>query len=231
MSNVFHLNAPLKGVIIQLVHLLQVLLTKCLLIQKKIFVDESSGPISDNTISCLDCEKFHGYESVKHESSLKDLTETSLKVFNLLLAVIPESSIMGGAAKNRRAKKIKLQQDAQESKTITAFFNKQTKPEPIDAQSIQQPAVVLQLDKLIEEQEYSVDYPDDHDRSVSLNIEQPDPFTNEDDTMDNMEGKMFLDVEGGSDWVDIVGYYCLIIGKITNKGSGYCWLVGYENVE
>jgi len=45
------------------------------------------------------------------------------------------------------------------------------------------------------------------------------------------EGEMFLDVEGGSDWVDIVGYYCLIIGKITNKGSGYCWLVGYENVK
>jgi hypothetical protein len=30
---------------------------------------------------------------------------------------------------------------------------------------------------------------------------------------------MFLDVEGGSDWVNIAGYYCLIIGKITNKGS------------
>lgn len=29
-------------------------------------------------------------------------------------------------------------------------------------------------------------FQDDHDRSVSLNIEQPDPFTNEDDTMDNM---------------------------------------------
>ncbi|XP_060855168.1 zinc finger MYM-type protein 5-like [Metopolophium dirhodum] len=94
---------------------------------------------------------------------------------------------MGGAAKNRRAKKIKLQQVAQESKIITAFFNKQTKPEPIDAQLIQQPAVVLQLEKLIEEQEYSVDYPDDHDRSVSLNIEQPVPFTNEDDTNDTMD--------------------------------------------
>ncbi|KAL4090170.1 hypothetical protein QTP88_025069 [Uroleucon formosanum] len=97
-----------------------------------------------------------------------------------------KKKVMGGAAKNRNAKKIKLQQVAQEAKTITSFFNKQTKPEPIDAQLIQQPAVVLQLDKLIEEQEYSVDYPDDHDRSVSLNIEQPVLFTNEDDTMDNM---------------------------------------------
>jgi hypothetical protein len=35
---------------------------------------------------------------------------------------------------------------------------------------------------------------------------------------------MFLDVEGGSGWVDIVAYYQLIIGKITNKGCGYCWL-------
>ncbi|KAL4112765.1 hypothetical protein QTP88_016498 [Uroleucon formosanum] len=83
-----------------------------------------------------------------------------------------KKKVMGGAAKNRNAKKIKLQQVAQEAKTITSFFNKQTKPEP--------------LDKLIEEQEYSVDYPDDHDRSVSLNIEQPVLFTNEDDTMDNM---------------------------------------------
>lgn len=29
-------------------------------------------------------------------------------------------------------------------------------------------------------------FQDDHDKSVSLNIEQPDLFANEDDTMDNM---------------------------------------------
>jgi hypothetical protein len=45
------------------------------------------------------------------------------------------------------------------------------------------------------------------------------------------EGEMFLDVEGDSDWVDIIGYYCLIIDKITNKGSSYYWLVGYENIK
>eukprot|EP00102_Acyrthosiphon_pisum_P025401 XP_016662611.1 PREDICTED: uncharacterized protein LOC107884623 [Acyrthosiphon pisum] len=58
---------------------------KLLTNSKKIFVDKSSGPIPDNTISCLDCQKFHGYESIKHESSLKHLTGTSFKVFNLLL--------------------------------------------------------------------------------------------------------------------------------------------------
>lgn len=61
-------------------------------IPNKILVDKSCGPISDNTISCLDCQKFHGYESIKHESSLKDLTGTSFKVFNLLLSIMPESS-------------------------------------------------------------------------------------------------------------------------------------------
>jgi len=45
-----------------------------------------------------------------------------------------KKKVMGGAAKNRRAKKIKLQQVAQETKTITAFFNKQTKPEPVSKQ-------------------------------------------------------------------------------------------------
>lgn len=65
---------------------------KMLTNSKKILVDKSCGPISDNTISCLDCQKFHGYESIKHESSLKDLTGTSFKVFNLLLSMMPESS-------------------------------------------------------------------------------------------------------------------------------------------
>lgn len=60
---------------------------------KKILVDESCGPISENTISCLDYQKFHGYESIiKHEFSLKDLTGTYFKVFNLLLSMVPECS-------------------------------------------------------------------------------------------------------------------------------------------
>lgn len=47
------------------------------------------------------------------------------------------------------------------------------------------------------------------------------------------EGEIFLDIrgKGDSDWVIIVGYYCFIIGKITNKRNGQCGLVGYENIE
>jgi len=38
---------------------------------------------------------------------------------------------MGGAAKSRRAKKVKLLQNAQGSKTIYDMFNKQTKFETV----------------------------------------------------------------------------------------------------
>jgi hypothetical protein len=41
---------------------------------------------------------------------------------------------MGGAAKNRRTKKIKLLQNAQRSKTIYDTFNKQTKLETVSKQ-------------------------------------------------------------------------------------------------
>lgn len=86
-SNIYHLNALLKRILIQLLRLLQEVLTKCLLIQKQILVDKSWGSNSENTISCLDCQKLDWYESIKHEFGLNNLTGASFKVptylFNL----------------------------------------------------------------------------------------------------------------------------------------------------
>jgi len=37
----------------------------------------------------LSCEAFHGFESIKNEKSLKDITGTSFSVFNILLKLMP----------------------------------------------------------------------------------------------------------------------------------------------
>ncbi|XP_022160089.1 uncharacterized protein LOC111026341 [Myzus persicae] len=52
--------------------------------------DKSCGPESINTSSCLSCDKFHGYYSIKNENALKDLTGTTFKVFDLLCSMIPK---------------------------------------------------------------------------------------------------------------------------------------------
>lgn len=52
--------------------------------------DKSCGPESINTSSCLSCDKFHGYYSIKNENSLKDLTGTTFKVFDMLCSMIPQ---------------------------------------------------------------------------------------------------------------------------------------------
>lgn len=52
--------------------------------------DKSCGPESINTSSCLSCEKFHGYYSIKNETCLKDLTGTTFKVFDMLCSMIPQ---------------------------------------------------------------------------------------------------------------------------------------------
>lgn len=52
--------------------------------------DKSFGLESINTSSCLSCDKFHGYYSIKNENALKDLTGTTFKVFNLLCSMIPK---------------------------------------------------------------------------------------------------------------------------------------------
>lgn len=64
--------------------------------------DKSCCPTSENIISCFDCQKFHEYESIKHESSLKDLTGTSFKVFNLLLSMMPESACNSNLDNNNK---------------------------------------------------------------------------------------------------------------------------------
>lgn len=42
-------------------------------------------------ISCLKLDSFQGFNSVLHDSQLKDLTGTTFKVFNLLLSLVPHS--------------------------------------------------------------------------------------------------------------------------------------------
>lgn len=52
--------------------------------------DKSCGPDSDSINSCLSCDKFHGFNSIKNENSLKDLTGITYKVFDLLCSMLPQ---------------------------------------------------------------------------------------------------------------------------------------------
>jgi len=54
--------------------------------------DKYCGPSSESYNSCLSCDKFHGYESINSELSLKDLTGTSYAVFNMLVNMLPDTS-------------------------------------------------------------------------------------------------------------------------------------------
>ncbi|KAL4153475.1 hypothetical protein QTP88_001308 [Uroleucon formosanum] len=57
----------------------------------KCSLDKSCGPDSNTNNFCpsdLDCDKFHGFDSVKNETSLKDLTRTSFNGF--LFSIPPE---------------------------------------------------------------------------------------------------------------------------------------------
>lgn len=42
-------------------------------------------------ISCLKLDCFQSFNSILNESQLRDLTETTFKVFNLLLSLVPQS--------------------------------------------------------------------------------------------------------------------------------------------
>jgi len=55
-------------------------------------IDKSSGVDSSNNLSYLYCEAFHGFQSVKNENSLKDLTGTTFKIFNILLKFMPNNN-------------------------------------------------------------------------------------------------------------------------------------------
>jgi len=53
--------------------------------------DKACGVDSSNSLSCLSCEAFHGFESIKTENALKDLTGTTFPIFNILLKLMPPS--------------------------------------------------------------------------------------------------------------------------------------------
>lgn len=52
---------------------------------KSILSDKACGVDSSNGLSCLTCKAFHGFESIKTENALKDLTGTTFPIFNILL--------------------------------------------------------------------------------------------------------------------------------------------------
>jgi len=55
-------------------------------------IDKSSGVDTRNNLSCLYYETFHGFQCVKNENSLKDLTGTTFKIFNILLKFMPNNN-------------------------------------------------------------------------------------------------------------------------------------------
>lgn len=70
----------------------------------KFSLDKSCGPDSNTNNFCpsdLDCDKFHGFDSIKNDISLKDLTGTSFKVFDFLLSLLPETRTNVIIKKNR----------------------------------------------------------------------------------------------------------------------------------
>ncbi|CAI6375069.1 unnamed protein product [Macrosiphum euphorbiae] len=54
--------------------------------------DKSCGPDSLQVDSCLSYNKFHGFDCIKDENQLKDLTGVTFKVFNLLLPFLSDSN-------------------------------------------------------------------------------------------------------------------------------------------
>lgn len=62
--------------------------------QRKNSKNVSCGPNSESFNSCLNCDKFHGYESIiNNENSIKDLTGCSNAVFDLLFKMLPDANI------------------------------------------------------------------------------------------------------------------------------------------
>lgn len=53
---------------------------------------KSYGPDFLQVDSSLSCNKFHGFDCIKHENQLKDLTKVSFKVFYLLLSFLSNSN-------------------------------------------------------------------------------------------------------------------------------------------
>lgn len=54
-------------------------------ISPPLVVDKSCGPNSFQADSCPSCKKFHGFENIKDENQLRNLTGVTFKVFNFLL--------------------------------------------------------------------------------------------------------------------------------------------------
>lgn len=69
---------------------------------KTCLVDKICGPDSDNVMSCLSCESFHGFESIENEKQLISLTGTTFSVFNLLLSFLKDQININSVKKGDR---------------------------------------------------------------------------------------------------------------------------------
>lgn len=67
--------------------------TNFIIKQQQNVKDKCCGPSSESYNSCLSCDKFHGYESINSELSLKDLTGTTYAVFNMLVNMLPGTGV------------------------------------------------------------------------------------------------------------------------------------------
>ncbi|XP_060846263.1 uncharacterized protein LOC132925924 [Rhopalosiphum padi] len=55
-------------------------------------VEKSCGLDFEQSTFCFSKIAFHGYDSIKSENSLKDLTGTTFQIFNFLLGLLPQSN-------------------------------------------------------------------------------------------------------------------------------------------
>lgn len=54
--------------------------------------DKSCGVDSLKSLSCLSCEAFHGFESIKNETCLKDITGITYPMFDILIKLMLNSN-------------------------------------------------------------------------------------------------------------------------------------------
>ncbi|KAL4100601.1 hypothetical protein QTP88_011742 [Uroleucon formosanum] len=55
-------------------------------------VEKSCGLEFEQSTFCFSKISFHGYDSIKSENSLKDLTGTTFQIFNFFLTLLPQSN-------------------------------------------------------------------------------------------------------------------------------------------
>lgn len=59
---------------------------------KPTMVEKSCGLEFEQSTFCFSKISFHGYDSIKSENSLKDLTGTTFQIFNFFLTLLPQSN-------------------------------------------------------------------------------------------------------------------------------------------